>query len=78
MNILLLSADQLPHFESIDGQHRLSPVKLSDGSGFLSADCLTEPHFVAQLTGVVYVETTLAAIEHLLIRDNIYDSPSSL
>jgi hypothetical protein len=73
MNILLLSADQLPHFESIDGQHRLSPVKLSDGSGFLSADCLTEPHFVAQLTGVVYVETTLAEIDHLLIRDDPND-----
>lgn len=68
MNILLINKEHLSHFDSIEGQHRLRAVLLSDGSGFLSADCLTEPHFVAQLSGVPYITMTLADIEHLLIQ----------
>lgn len=68
MRILLIQKEQLSHFDTIEGQHRLKPCLLSDGSAFLSADCLTEPHFIAQLEGVAYIETTLDEIKNLLIQ----------
>ena len=68
MKILLINKEHLSHFDSIEGRHRLRPVLLSDASGFLSADCLNESHFVAQLESVPYTTMTLADIEHLLIQ----------
>lgn len=70
MNVLLLSeAEALALIAKQSGQHRLGPVRLSDGSYFLSADVLTETNggiYDGQLDGVSYVEIPYLDIEHLI------------
>ena len=70
MNVLLLSeSEALALIARQSGQHRLSPVRLTDGSYFLSADVLTETQsgiYAGQLDGVIYVEVPFADIQHLI------------
>ena len=68
MNVLLLSeAEALALIAKQSGQHRLAPVRLTDGSYFLSADVLTETQsglYAGQLDGVTYTEVQLQDIQH--------------
>ena len=70
MNVLLLTeAEALALIAKQSGQHRLAPVRLSDGSYFLSADVLSETQsgiYAGQLDGVNYVEFPFADIQHLI------------
>jgi len=70
MNVLLLSeAEALALIAKQSGQHRLAPVRLTDGSYFLSADVLTETQsglYAGQLDGVTYTEVQLQDIQHLI------------
>jgi hypothetical protein len=69
MNVLLLSeSEALSLIAKQSGQHRLGPVRLTDGNYFLSADVLTETQggiYAGQLDGVSYVEVPFADIQHL-------------
>lgn len=70
MNVLLLSeAEALALIAKQIGQHRLAPVRLTDGSYFLSADVLTETQggiYAGQIDGVTYVEIPFADVQHLI------------
>ena len=70
MNVLLLTeAEALALIAKQSGQHRLAPVRLTDGSYFLSADVLTETQsglYAGQLDGVTYTEVQLQDIQHLI------------
>ena len=70
MNILLLSeSEALSLIAKQSGQHRLAPVRLTDGSYFLSADVLSESQsglYAGQLDGVTYTEVQLQDIQHLI------------
>jgi hypothetical protein len=76
MNVLLLTeAEALALIAKQSGQHRLAPVRLTDGNYFLSADVLTETQsgiYAGQLDGVSYVEIQFADIQHLIeVHDEI-------
>ena len=76
MTVLLLSeAEALALIAKQSGQYRLGPVRLTDGSYFLSADVLTESHgglYAGHLDGVTYTEVQLQDIQHLIeIHDEI-------
>jgi hypothetical protein len=67
MNILILTAETTESLiTSQTGQHRLGPVRLTDGRYFLMADVKDEPLFTAALSGVVYTEATFDSIQHLI------------
>jgi hypothetical protein len=76
MNVLILSeSEALSLIAKQSGQHRLAPVRLTDGNYFLSADVLTETQsgiYAGQLDGVSYVEIQFADIQHLIeVHDEI-------
>jgi hypothetical protein len=76
MNVLILSeSEALSLIAKQSGQHRLAPVRLTDGSYFLSADVLTETQggiYAGQLDGVLYAEVPFADIQHLIeVHDEI-------
>jgi len=75
MNILLLSeSDALALIAKQSGLHQLAPVRLLDGTYFLSADVLTETEtgiFAGQLDGINYTQSTLEAIAELLPKPEI-------
>jgi len=68
MDILILSsATAQALIATQTGQHRLSPVLLTDGRYFLSADVLLEAKlFADRMVGVEYEEATLEDVQHLL------------
>jgi len=71
MNVIILTAEQAEQVCSMNsiGQHRLSPIPLTDGRYFLPANVLDETGEGGIFEGMLCSEcetTTLETIEHLM------------
>jgi hypothetical protein len=71
MNVILLTAEQAEQVSSMNGngQHRLSPIPLSDGRFFLPANVLDETGVGGIFEGRICSQcetTTIETIEHLM------------
>ena len=68
MDILILTNEVATDLIATQtGQHRLSPVPLTDGRYFLNADVLLEAKlFADRMVGMEYEAATLEDVQHLL------------